>query len=70
MILWGAEWCASCKSLKEFVKEYYPKVQYKDVEDERAKDLRITSVPALQVGPSFITGLTDIRMYLAKEVMK
>ena len=68
MILWGAEWCASCKNLKEFVGEHYPKVQYKDIEDERAKYLQINSVPALQVGPSFITGLTNIRMYLAKEV--
>lgn len=70
MILWGAEWCAPCGPLKEFVREHYPRVQIKDIEDERAKHLRIKSVPALQVGSRFITGVGDIKMYLAREVVK
>ena len=65
MILWGASWCAPCGPLKEFVREHYPQVQIKDIEDERAKHLNIKSVPALQVGPRFITGVNDIKMPLA-----
>lgn len=67
MILWGASWCAPCGPLKKFVQEHYPHVQIKDIEDERAKYLQIKSVPALQVGPRFITGVGDIKMYLARE---
>ena len=52
------------------MREHYPRVQIKDIEDERAKHLRIKSVPALQVGSRFITGVGDIKMYLAREVVK
>jgi glutaredoxin len=66
LILWGASWCAPCGPLKEFVKTHYPHVRVMDISDERAKHLQIKSVPALQVGTRFITGVNEIKMHLAR----
>jgi len=75
MILWGASWCAPCGPLKKFVAEHYPHVKIMDISDWKenggppssvANSSAVKSVPALQVQGRVITGVNDIKMYLAR----
>ena len=64
MILWSAEWCGPCKVLKPWLEANYPEVEIKDVDVEKPpKEIR--SVPTLQDGNDFYTGVPTIKEHLA-----
>ena len=63
--MWSATWCAPCGPLKAFVAEHYPNVSIKDIEEGAPHSVK--SLPALEtVNRDIITGVRDIRMYLAE----
>ena len=63
MILWSAKWCGPCKMLKPWLEANYPEVEIKDVEVEKPP-MEIRSVPTLQDGNEFYTGVVVIREHL------
>jgi len=65
MILWSAKWCGPCKMLKPWLEANYPEVEIKDVDVEKPpKEIR--SVPTLQDGNDFYTGVPTIKEHLER----
>ena len=65
MILWSAEWCMPCKALKPVIAKKYPFVEHMDVEvNSYCKPPEIKTVPTLQDGDTFLSGMEAIVVYL------
>ncbi|MED6338394.1 MAG: hypothetical protein VYC12_05130 [Candidatus Thermoplasmatota archaeon] len=65
MTLWTAKWCGPCATFTPWVKENYPEVLIKDIDEykqDRPSDLR--SVPALEVKDKLHVGVNAIRKVL------
>lgn len=82
LVLWSAEWCGPCKLLKNWIRtekfnenisNFLPNVDakqcivFKDIDKHKASlPIGIKSVPTLQDGGIFITGVQNIKNYLVE----
>tara|TARA_B100000131_G_C18124347_1_gene614130 strand:+ start:4610 stop:4882 length:273 start_codon:yes stop_codon:yes gene_type:complete len=76
LVLWTAEWCIPCKSLKNWIRSQDKfngtttndkDIICKDVDRYKASlPIGIKSVPTLQDGSLFITGVKNIQNYLVE----
>jgi|TARA_R100000084_G_scaffold86628_1_gene41220 thiol-disulfide isomerase/thioredoxin len=76
LVLWSAEWCIPCKSLKDWIRNQDKfngstindkDIIFKDVDKHKASlPIGIKSVPTLQDGSLFITGVKNIQNYLVE----
>ncbi|QDP65144.1 MAG: hypothetical protein GOVbin140_45 [Prokaryotic dsDNA virus sp.] len=84
LVLWTAEWCIPCKSLKNWIRAQDKfngtttnysvlfgnndkDIIFKDVDKHKASlPIGIKSVPTLQDGSLFITGVKNIQNYLVE----
>lgn len=76
LVLWSAEWCIPCKSLKSWIRNQDKfngtttndnDIIFKDVDKHKASlPIGIKSVPTLQDGSLFITGVKNIQNYLVE----
>tara|TARA_R100000081_G_C4695531_1_gene104819 strand:+ start:109 stop:381 length:273 start_codon:yes stop_codon:yes gene_type:complete len=76
LVLWSAEWCIPCKSLKDWIRNQDKfngstindkDILFKDVDKHKASlPIGIKSVPTLQDGSLFITGVKNIQNYLVE----
>ena len=76
LVLWSAEWCVPCKSVKNWIRGQDKfngtttndkDIIYKDIDEhEDSLPLGIKSVPTLQDGSVFITGVQNIQNYLVE----
>ena len=76
LVLWSAEWCIPCKSLKDWIRNQDKfngstindkDIIFKDVDKHKASlPIGIKSVPTLQDGSLFITGVKNIQHYLVE----
>ena len=76
LVLWSAEWCGPCKTLKNWISRYDKfngtttndkDIIYKDIDKHKdSLPIGIKSVPTLQDGNLFITGIKSIQDYLVE----
>ena len=82
LVLWSAEWCGPCRVLKNWIRteninenisNFLPNVDkkqfivFKDIDEHKdSLPIGIKSVPTLQDGSLFITGVKNIQNYLVE----
>lgn len=72
MIVYSAEWCSGCKSLKQYLES--KNVEFTEIDIDKSEEAvlvlqqhRLRSIPQVFVGEKLIGGLNEVKQYLEEK---